>query len=640
MESFAEAARRYPVVLATLLVGALVAALLLTGNALAGQWLASAFALGVAAWTAVGMVRDILRGNWGIDLLAVTAIIATVSVGEYLASLVIVLMLSGGEALEDFAAGRARRELTSLLARSPQRGHRYTRSTAEVTDVDVEEINLADTLLVRPAEVVPVDGLLTSSEAALDVSALTGESMPVQARKGDRLLSGSVNGGQALTMLVTARVEDSQYQRILALVEEAGQSRAPLVRLADRYAVPFTMASLLIAGLAWYLSGEPARFAEVLVVATPCPLLIAAPVAFMGGMSQAARAGIIVKGGGTLEKLSRVKTVIFDKTGTLTYGQPSLESVHPENGWSRDDVLAAAASAEQYSTHVLADSVRLAARQRGLAPQEATTATEYATNGVVAELAMGTVVVGKRSFVAGFVDPIPNVSMASGHLAIFVAIDGCYAGTLIMSDRLRHNAAATVAAFRAMGASEVMMVTGDLQATANSIAAEAGLSRVHAEALPEDKVAVIDTAERPVVMIGDGVNDAPALAAADVGIAMGARGSTAASETADVVIMADDISRTAQAMAISQRTMTVALESIWLGIALSGGLMLVAAFGFLPAIVGAATQEVVDLAAILNALRALSPGRQSLHKPTRPPQASGAQSFTGPQVLVDRHPGT
>ncbi|MEO7587858.1 MAG: heavy metal translocating P-type ATPase [Arachnia sp.] len=609
MASFVQSIRRYPVVLTTLVVAVLVIALLLTGYPSAAQVLASAFALGVAAWTTVGMVRDVLRGHWGIDILAVTAIVSTVAVGEYLASLVIVLMLSGGEALEDYAAGRARRELTSLLARSPQTGHRYTDSTAEVTDVPVGDISIGDTLLVRPAEVVPVDGTLTSADAALDESALTGESLPVQAGAGDRLLSGSVNGGRALTMRVTARVEDSQYQRIVALVEEASQSRAPLVRLADRYAVPFTLASLLIAGLAWFLSGDPVRFAEVLVVATPCPLLIAAPVAFMGGMSRAAHSGIIVKGGGTLEKLSRVKTVVFDKTGTLTHGQPSLEAVHPHNGWSEDDVLGAAASAEQYSTHVLAASVRLAATQRGLEPVEATTATEHATNGVVAELPVGTVVVGKRSFVAQFVDHVPTMAVTSGHLAVWVAIDGTFAGTLMMSDRLRSDAAATVAAFRSMGADEVMMVTGDLQATADIIAAEAGLTRVHAEALPQDKVAVLATLQRPVVMIGDGVNDAPALAAADVGIAMGARGSTAASETADVVIMADDLSRTAHAMAISQRTMRVALESIWLGIALSAGLMLVAAFGYLPAIFGAATQEVVDLAAILNALRALSAGR-------------------------------
>lgn len=609
MERFVGAARRYPIVVATLLVLAIVIMLLVTGQPSAAQWLASVFALGVAAHTSVGMVKDVLRGNWGIDILAVTAIIATVSVGEFLASLVIVLMLSGGEALEDYAEGRARRELTSLLARSPQTAHRYTSSTAEVIDVPVGEVNIGDLLLVRPAEVVPVDGTLTSQEASLDESALTGESLPVQLSEGGRLLSGSVNGGQALTMRATALVQDSQYQRIVALVEEASQSRAPLVRLADRYAVPFTIASLLIAGLAWFLSGDPSRFAEVLVVATPCPLLIAAPVSFMGGMSRAAREGIIVKGGGTLEKLSRARTIVFDKTGTLTYGEPALEAIQPVTPWTQDEVLSVAASAEQYSTHVLADSVKNAALERGLELVAATTAEEYATNGVIADLPSGRVVLGKQSFVAEHAEGVSSTPIGRGQLAVHVALDGRYMGSLVMSDRPRANAAATVAAFSSMGATEVMMVTGDMKSTAEHIALAVGLTRVHAEALPQDKVAVLDTVQRPVVMIGDGVNDAPALAAADVGIAMGARGSTAASETADVVIMADDLSRTAHAMAISQRTMKVALQSIWLGIALSMGLMLVAAFGYLPAIVGAASQEVVDLAAILNALRALSAGR-------------------------------
>ncbi len=626
MERFATLMRRYPIVVATVLVALLVAALLLTGNASAAQWLASIFALGIALYTSIGMVKDVMRGHWGVDILAVTAIVATVSVGEYIASLVIVLMLSGGEALEDYAEGRARRELTSLLARSPQTAHRYTGSTAEVTDVAVGEVNIGDTLLVRPAEVVPVDGVLTSPEAQIDASALTGESLPVEATTGDRLLSGSVNGGQAITMRATARVEDSQYQRIISLVEEASQSRAPLVRLADRYAVPFTVAALLVAGLAWYLSGDPVRFAEVLVVATPCPLLIAAPVAFMGGMSRAAHNGIIVKSGGTLEKLSRARTVVFDKTGTLTYGEPTLESVNPEAGWSEDDLLAAAASAEQYSTHVLADSVKNEALRRGLYLSEATVATEHATHGVTADLPVGAVVLGKRSFVAAHADGVRTPPLHSGQLAVHVAVNGAYMGSLVLSDRPRDDAAATVAEFRSMGASEVMMVTGDMQSAADHIAAAVGLTSVRAEALPEDKVAVLDTVQRPVVMIGDGVNDAPALAAADVGIAMGARGSTAASETADIVIMADDLSKTAHAMAISQRTMKVALQSIWLGIALSAGLMLVAAFGYLPAIAGAATQEIVDLAAILNALRALTPGRGSSS-----PAPRGAEPAVAPR---------
>lgn len=630
MADLAEMVRKYPIVSSTLVAGVAVVALLLADQPSAAQWIASVYALAIAAHTSLGMVKDVMRGHWGIDILAVTAIVATVLVGEFLASLVIVLMLSGGEALEDYAAGRARRDLTSLLARSPQSAHRYTDTTTEVTDISVHEVNVGDALLVRPAEVVPVDGLLTSStEATLDESALTGESLPVSRTTGDPVLSGSVNGGQAFTMRVTARVEDSQYQRIVALVEEANQSRAPLVRLADRYAVPFTGLSFLIAGLAWFISGDPVRFAEVLVVATPCPLLIAAPVAFLGGMSRAARDGVIVKNAGTLETLSRIRAVVFDKTGTLTYGQPSLIAVNPVKPWNRDELLAAAASAEQYSTHVLAESVKRAAQIRGLELTAATAAEEHATNGVSAELPCGTVVVGKQNFVADHATGVAAVELHAGELAVYVGIDGRFAGTLLMSDRLRDNAAATVTAFGSMGVREAMMVTGDAQATADHIAAEAALTRVLAEARPEDKVRVLERVARPAMMIGDGVNDAPALAAADVGIAMGARGSTEASETADVVIISDDLSKAAHAMAIGQRTTRVALESIWLGIALSVGLMLVAAMGYLPAIAGAATQEVVDLATILNSLRALQEG-------SRPPRGQRRAPATEQSAKLER----
>ena len=322
-------ARRYPIVAVTVLVGLVVVGLLLSDHATAAQLLASAFALVIALQTSIRMIKDLLRGHWGVDVLAVMAIVSTVAVGEYLAALVIVLMLSGGEALEDYAAGRAKRELTALLARAPQVAHLMQVDTDDISDVPVTHVRPGDRLLVRPSEVVPVDGELLSPEASLDESSLTGESLPVTRRTGDALLSGSLNGGVAIVIRATARVEDSQYQRIVALVEEASRSRAPLVRLADRYAVPFTIVSLLIAGIAWWVSGDPVRFAEVLVLATPCPLLIAAPVAFMGGMSRAARDGIIVKGGGTLEQLARIRTVAFDKTGTLTYGQPALDAVEP-----------------------------------------------------------------------------------------------------------------------------------------------------------------------------------------------------------------------------------------------------------------------------------------------------------------------
>ena len=610
MNRISTLARRYPIVTVTVLVGLVVVGLLLSNQTTAAQLLASAFALIIAVQTSIRMIKDLVRGHWGVDVLAVMAIVSTVAVGEYLAALVIVLMLSGGEALEDYAAGRAKRELTSLLERAPQVAHLMQVDTDEISDVPVTQVRPGDRLLVKPSEVVPVDGELLSPEASLDESSLTGESLPVTRHTGDAVLSGSLNGGVAIAIRATARVEDSQYQRIVALVEEASRSRAPLVRLADRYAVPFTAVSLLIAGVAWWVSGDPVRFAEVLVLATPCPLLIAAPVAFMGGMSRAARDGVIVKGGGTLEQLARTRTVAFDKTGTLTYGQPALDAVNPVPPLTANELLALAASAEQYSSHVLAASVLAAAEARGLSLQKAATAEEHATHGVLAELPEGTVAVGKRRFVSENATGVEPVTLHSGQLAIYVSVAGKFAGTIVMSDQLRGNAGATVARLRNLGVSESMILTGDAQATADHVATELGITQVRAECLPEQKVAAVKQAKRrPLLMVGDGVNDAPVLAAADVGVAMGARGSTAASESADVVIMTDDISRVARAVEIGRRTLRIALQSIWIGIALSVVLMGIAAFGYIPAIAGAATQEVVDLITILNALRARSAGR-------------------------------
>ncbi len=610
MNWLGSAIRRYPIVAITVLVAAVGGALALTGYLTVAQWTVSGFALVVAAIQAWDMAKGLLKGQWGIDALAIMAIIATVVVGEYWASLVIVLMLSGGEALEDFAAGRAKRELNSLLDRSPQRAHRMVGEGSDVDDVPVTAVAIGDRLLVRPSEVVPVDGVLDSDAGTFDESSLTGESLPVERLRGDTVLSGSLNGEIAVVMVARALAADSQYQRIVALVADAAESRAPLVRIADRYAVPFTAVSLLIAGLAWLLSGDPVRFAEVLVVATPCPLLIAAPVAFMGGMSRASRYGIIVKGGGTLEQLSRARTVAFDKTGTLTHGDPAVVDVRPAGAITEDELFSLVASAEAYSSHVLATSILDAARERGLALRSATTAREAATNGVIARLDGREVVVGKFRFVAEHAPDAYTTPIESGQLAVYVAVDGKFAGAILLSDRVRANAASTIRALSSLGITRFLMLTGDAVDTASHVAADLGITEVHAELLPADKVEILrGIAERPVVMVGDGVNDAPVLAVADVGIAMGAKGATAASESADVVIVQDDLSRTTDAVEIGKRTMRVALQSIWLGIGLSFGLMLLGALGFLPAIVGAALQEVVDLATILNALRALGGGK-------------------------------
>lgn len=606
--------RRYPLVAVALLVGSVGLVLAGAGQHTVVQWGVSAFAVFVALLQLREMIDDVRSGSWGIDVLAIIAIGATVVVGEYWAALIIVLMLSGGEALEDYAERRAKRELTSLLSNAPRTAHRLTggvdAADSGIVDVAVDSVRVGERLLVRPGELVPVDGVLVSGEASLDESSLTGESIPVSRGVGEAVLSGSVNGSGAVVIEATSRAADSQYQRIVALVAEAAESRAPLVRLADRYAVPFTVVSLLIAGVAWLLSGDPVRFAEVLVVATPCPLLIAAPVAFMGGMSRAAREGVIVKGGGTLEQLARTTTVAFDKTGTLTRGEPTVAEVRPEEGSSEDELLRLVASAEQYSSHVLASSIVETARERGLELGTATDAREEATNGVTATIDGRAVVVGKRAFAEKHAPGTRRTPLASGQLGVYVAVDGKAAGAIVLSDSIRSTAPATLERLRALGVERTLMLTGDARETAEHIASELGITDVHAELLPEDKVDIVrGLDDRPVVMVGDGVNDAPVLAVADVGIAMGARGATAASESADVVLLVDDIAKAADAVAVGKRTTRIALESIWVGIAISVGLMLVAAVGMLPAIVGAALQEVVDLVVIIAALRALRPGR-------------------------------
>ena len=605
MPTVASAVRRYPLVAATIAVAALGGALSATSWAWFVPWLLGGFALAVAARSAVRMVRDLARGVFGVDILAVTAIAASVAVGEYWAALIIVLMLTGGEALEDYAANRAKRDLTALLAHAPQIGHRL-RADGSTQDVPIAEIALGDRIVVRAGEVVPADGTLLTAAADFDESSLTGESLPVERRAGDEVLSGGVNGSTAATIEVTRASRDSQYQQIISLVEGAAGSRSPIVRLADRFAIPFTIVAYAIAGLAWWFSGEAVRFAEVLVVATPCPLIIAAPVAFMAGMSRASREGAIIKSSATLEELHRARSVAFDKTGTLTRGKPELTDVRPAGDLTTDVLLQLAASAEQFSSHVLAAAVLEGAARRGLTLTGSESAEESTANGVTAQIGDHRVVVGKRTFVAAASGrDVPRTTLEAGELAVYVAVDGTFAGSLILRDEVRGNARQTVTDLRGHGVSSIVMLTGDGRQAAEHVAALLGIDDVRANCLPVDKVRAIEqTTARPVVMVGDGVNDAPVLAAADVGIAMGARGSTAASESADVVILRDDVSLVARTLVVGRETVDVALQSIWVGISLSLVLMVIAAFGVLPAVVGAWMQEGVDVVSILWALRA------------------------------------
>jgi len=601
---------RYPVITITVIVGIAMLALELADLGSASRWLATLYVSAFIVWTLIGMVRDVMRGHVGLDVLAVVAMVATLAVGEYVASLIIVLMLSGGEALEDYASRRAKKELTALLDRSPQIAHviRHPGDAAsdETTDAAADDVRIGDVLLVRPSEIVPVDGVLLTESGSFDESSLTGESLPVSRDVGEEVLSGAVNGSRAVRIRAIRRSEDSQYQQIVALVRDAQESRAPVVRLADRFAIPFTAVSLVIAGAAWGISGDPTRFAEVLVLATPCPLLIAAPVAFLGGLSRAAKAGIVIKGGAVIEQLARVRSAAFDKTGTLTQGRPALVAVRAAAGFEADEVLRLAASAEQYSSHVLADGIRRAAADRGLTAESASEAGEVATNGVTATIGGQVVVVGKPAFIASLAPDMERAQLEPGQAAAYVAIDGRFAGALVLADDPRPESRAVVTWLREHGVERITMLTGDAQATADAIAHAVGITEVHAELLPPEKVHLAaQLRPRPVLMVGDGVNDAPVLAAAEIGIAMGAKGATAAGDAADAVILKDSLAKVVDAVAIGRHTLRVAYVAIWIGIAISIALMLVAATGVIPAVVGALVQELVDLATILYALRAL-----------------------------------
>lgn len=592
--------KRYPLVVATILVGALVLVLWLSGLDRFARGFAYVYVGAVIVWTAFGMLRSIMAGNFGLDLLALLAMISTLAVGEYGASLVIVLMLSGGEALEDYAAGRARGELTTLLAQAPQVAHLEV--AGEVEEVPVNQLVVGDTVLVRPGEVVPVDGQILSEEGEFDESSLTGESLPQLRLQGQEVPSGAVNGSTAVRIKALRDADASQYQQIIELVRQSQDSQAPIVRLADRFALPFTLISLLIAGVAWAISGDPVRFAQVLVLATPCPLLIAAPVAFMGGLSFSAKNGVVFKGGSVLEQLARVKSAGFDKTGTITGGEPQLRRVVPASPHIDPEyILRLAGAAEQYSAHILAQTIVEASRD--LPRLEVENAKEVIGQGVDARIEGTTVLVGKQGFAdAGF----GPVELEAGEVAVYVSQDGHYLGALVLVDGVRSEARQVLAYLRAEGVERLEMITGDHESTAQAIAQQAGIKDVLADRSPTQKVEAVAALDPPpTMMVGDGVNDAPALAAANVGIAMGAKGASAAGEAADAVVLQDSLIGVGNARAIAQHTVKVALTAIWIGIILSVGLMLIATTGIIPAMVGALTQELVDLATILYALRAL-----------------------------------
>ena len=653
------------------------------GNPGFGQWLVIALVLIIVIDTVRGMIDDLRHGQVGVDVLAVVAILSTVAVAEYWASWAVTLMITSGEAIEEYAQAKAERSLTALMEAAPQTAHvvnlpgvgcGFATDKGDSSDgfrrvglasaaaaahrfdtVPVEQVQLGDVLMVLPGETVPVDGELLSGTATLDLSNINGEPVPREVFAGARVMSGAVNGSTALTMRATQVAADSQYQRILELVASAQESRPAVVKTADRLAVPFTVLSLMIAGIAWAMSGVPTRFAQVLVLATPCPLLIAAPVAYIAGTGRLAAAGVLIKAQDVLENLGRVTQVFFDKTGTLTVKQPQVVRVEMLPGaatrLNEDHVLMMAGAVESYSVHILSKGIAKAGaealaglRQRfedgqRLCPEPEASwpghgreypvvknINEDAGKGVSGEVNGHAVRVGRLSFAAagedGFLavgEAVPSRSeddlrtrfglLQPDEMASYVSVDGQLIARIVLRDVPRANAKAALAKLHELGVTKLAMLTGDKRASANIIASEVGIDEVHAELFPEDKVAAVKAAtgagKTVTMMVGDGVNDAPVLAVADIGVAMTDGTSTAASESAQVVIMNDNIAAVPRAIAIARRTERVMLQAVIAGLVLAAIGMIAAAFNLIPVVVGAFLQEAIDVVSILWALTAL-----------------------------------
>jgi heavy metal translocating P-type ATPase len=602
--NFLRAYKLFSISLAAIVVGL---ALELTGQPKAAHWLLGTVSIVAVMPLLWVMWQDVQSGKYGIDILATTAIVASVILGQYWAAIVVVLMLTGGEALEAYAERRARSELRSLLENAPTVAHVLRKG--KPVDVSAGELHVGDKLLIKPGELVPSDAIIIEGSASFDESSLTGESLPQTKQAGDQLFSGSVNLDGAVTAKATATAANSQYQQIVRLVQGASSRQAPFVRLADRYSLPFTFAAYAIASAVWILSGEAIRFLEVILVATPCPLLLAPPIALMSGMARASRYGIIVKTGSTLERLAEAKTIAFDKTGTLTQGALAVETVKTFGDLDKATVLSLAASLEQNSNHVVAQAIVQAARAQHLKLSKVKQAQELPGRGLTANLRGEEILAGNLNFLLEKQVKIPRGLKVDNvtSTAVYIAADGKMIGLIIIKDELRPEAVGVLNRLRRLGIKKILMITGDNQATARAVGQELDIKDIYADMLPADKIHRIEqTQPRPLVFVGDGVNDAPALAAADVGIALGARGSTAASESADIVIMTDSLGQVSTALTLAKRTFGIARQSILAGIALSLALMAVFATGKFSPLSGAIIQELVDVAVIFNALRAHS----------------------------------
>ena len=599
-------------------LGGLVSGAVAWANGLSdlANWCWAAGTLPVVIGLLISMIRDFLAGRMGVDSVAFVSMSGALVLGQNLAGIVIAIMYAGGNLLEDIAVARAERDLRSLIDRAPRIAHR--RADSAIEDVPIEQVAVGDDILVRAGEVVPVDGLITSQLAMIDEAALTGEPIPVSRQAGELARSGSLNAGDTFEIRASALASESTYAGIVRMVSAAQTAKSPFIRMTDRYALLLLPITLAIAGGAWFFSNDPVRGLAVLVAATPCPLILAAPVAFIAGVARAAKRGILIKGSGPLEALARTHTVMFDKTGTLTVGGARLVAIEVAPGQSADEVLRLAGSLEQASHHVVAAAIVEAAIAKGLKLTVPSEVRETMGSGLEGVIDGRTVRVGSYQMVHGArtsetwaARALRRASWRSA-LSVFVAVGGRTIGAVLLADELRRETPRAVQSLRTAGVARIVMVTGDRADAAETIGAALDLDAVLAEREPADKVDAVATEQRqsPTVMVGDGINDAPALAVANVGIAMGARGASASSEAADVVILVDRLDRVSDAVAIARRTRGIALQSILCGMALSGLAMCFAAVGLLPPIAGALTQEAIDVAVILNALRALTSGHK------------------------------
>ncbi len=578
--------------------------------------------VGMAAWQSTAwqvaaaiilafLMKDIVvslrRGEFGLDIVAALSMSTALYFGETLAAGVVALMYAGGELLEDFAEARARSEMNSLLGRAPKRALRYF--DGQLAEVEIEQLVPGDRILVRQGEIVPVDGQVVRGKALLDQSIITGESVPVYRKAGDVVLSGSSSLDAAFDMTVMRSAAESTYSGIVRLVQAAQRAKAPMVRLADRFALWFLALTVALAGGTWIVTGDHLRMLAVLVSATPCPLILAVPVAIISGISHAARHGVLVKGGPVLETLARASVLVIDKTGTLTEGRAKLVDILVSGRREPDEILRLAASLDQASGHVIAASVVEAALGRGLALSMPVHAKETGGAGIEGRVDGKRVIVGSSDFVRRKIRlrSLHKPIAPPGSVVVAVAVDGHFAGHLILADALRHDAGRALARLREAGFARLVLASGDHREVVEAIASLLDLDDIRFELLPNEKVGVVvaERANGVVLMAGDGVNDAPALAAADVGISMGVRGSPASAESADAVLLVDSLERIAEAVEIAKRSRRIALQSVYAGLALSLGAMIAAAFGYLPVVEGALFQEMIDVAVILNALRAL-----------------------------------